>query len=108
MVNDCLESRRKERLPKLVFSSNGQSISLAGSSPEFADAMNQADIIHADGMSVVLASRLLCRKPLPERIATTDFFHVAANSGELNGLRFYFLGGREEVNAKAYTRVKQL
>lgn len=108
MVQDCLESRRKERLPRLVFSSNGQSISLAGSSPEFGDTIKQADIIHADGMSVVIASRLLCRRSLPERIATTDFFHVAANCGEMHGLRFFFLGGREEVNARAYARANQL
>jgi exopolysaccharide biosynthesis WecB/TagA/CpsF family protein len=108
MVHDCLEARQKEQLPKLVFSSNGQCISLAGSSPEFSDTIKRADIIHADGMSVVLASWLLGRKSLPERVATTDFFHVAAKSGETNGLRFYLLGGQEEINAKAYARAKQL
>jgi len=70
--------------------------------------MKQADIIHADGMSVVLVSRLLGRKSLPERIATTDFFHIAANSAGMNRLSFYFLGGQAEVNAKAYAIAKQL
>ena len=108
MVHDCTGARQKAQGPKLVFSSNGQSISLAGSSADFSDAMKLADIIHADGMSIVITSRLLCRKALPERIATTDFFHVAAKSAEMNGLSFYFLGGKEDVNAKACTRAKQL
>jgi N-acetylglucosaminyldiphosphoundecaprenol N-acetyl-beta-D-mannosaminyltransferase len=108
MVRDCLGSRAAKQPPKLVFSSNGQSVSLAGRNPEFRELMLKADIVHADGMSVVFASRLLSGKPLPERIATTDFFHAAAKAGEEDGLRFYFLGGREEVNAEAYARAQTL
>ena len=108
MVRDCLGARSANRPPKLVFSSNGQSVSLAGRDPEFRRLMHRADIVHADGMSVVFASRLLSPKPLPERIATTDFFHAAAKAGEGDGLRFYFLGGREDVNAEAYARAQIL
>ena len=69
MVRDCAASgKERTAIPKLVFSSNGQGISLAGTDRTFADTMSQADIIHADGMSVVIASRLLTNRPLPERI----------------------------------------
>ena len=108
MVHDCLASRGKEQLPRLVFSTNGQCISLAGNNPDFCNIIKKAGIIHADGMSVVFTSKLLCRKPLPERIATTDFFHVAAKNSGTHRLRFYLLGGREEVNAMAYTNMKLL
>ena len=108
MVRDCLAARNNDQVPRLIFSANGHSISLAGRNPEFRKVMRTADIIHPDGMSVVFASRLFSGNPLPERIATTDFFHLAAKSGETSGLRFYFLGGREEVNEKAYTRAKNL
>lgn len=108
MVQDCIASRDKNQLPKLVFSSNGYSISLAGRKPQFADVMQKADIIHADGMSVVFASWLMSGKRLPERVATTDFFHVAASKAEAYRLRFYFLGGSEEVNEEAYTRMQNL
>lgn len=109
MASDALAARQtgSDWLPRLVFSSNGQGISLAASDKRFADAMAQADIIHADGMSVVMASRLLTRHPLPERIATTDFFHDAAAVAQSSGLRFFFLGGRESQNAAAYAAVKQ-
>jgi UDP-N-acetyl-D-mannosaminuronic acid transferase (WecB/TagA/CpsF family) len=57
MVQDCAATRI-ERLahPKLVFSSNRQGMSLAGTDCAFADTMSQADIIHAEGTSVVIAS----------------------------------------------------
>src|SRR5690606_32601024 len=89
LVRDCLQAReaREAWLPRVVFSSNGQGIALAGQEPRFAETMAQADIIHADGMPVVFASRRTAY-PLPERIATTDFFHDAARAAEAHGLRF--------------------
>lgn len=107
MVRDCIASRQEPAaLPKLVFSSNGQGISLAGTDPTFADAMSRADVVHADGMSVVIASRLLTKRPLPERICTTDFFHNAAAAAVRSGLSFFLLGGTESQNEAAYDAVR--
>ncbi len=108
MVGDCLAPDRETRPPRLVFSTNGHAISLAGTDQDFVAAMAEADIVHADGMSVVFASRLLSARPLPERVATTDFFHDAARAAAENGLKFYFLGGREEINAAAYDEARRL
>lgn len=100
MVKDCMDARIEASgcKPKLVFSSNGQGIALAATDKYFRKAMDSADIIHADGMSVVFASRLLGSAQLPERIATTDFILDAAEAAEAAGLSFYFLGGTEEDN----------
>jgi N-acetylglucosaminyldiphosphoundecaprenol N-acetyl-beta-D-mannosaminyltransferase len=99
MMNDCLRARESGAswLPKLVFSSNGQGIALAGRDRRFAATMEHADIIHADGMPVVMASRMT-RSPLPERICTTDFFHDAARAAVERGLRFFMLGGSDQLN----------
>lgn len=110
MVADSLQARDAREsgvsiLPKLVFSSNGQGISLAGRDPEFAAMMSAADLVHADGMSVVFASRLLGR-PLPERIATTDFFHDAAKAAGKHGLRFFIFGASEEQNFAACKSIR--
>lgn len=99
MVADCLAQRESARTlpPKLVFSSNGQGIAMYNTAPAFASAMDQADYIHADGMPVVMASRVMTpSRALPERIATTDFFHDAAKAAIKAGLSFYFLGGTEQ------------
>lgn len=109
MVRDCLRAREQAAAPpRLVFSSNGQGVALAGEDPAFRALMRQADIVHADGMSVVAASRLLTRTPLPERIATTDFFHDAAAAAVPAGLRFFMLGGSETQNAAAVVAVRRL
>jgi exopolysaccharide biosynthesis WecB/TagA/CpsF family protein len=104
MIADCLTARAAGRSwkPRLVFSSNGQGIVLNARDPAFAKAMAAAGIVHADGMPVVLATRLLLgSKRLPERIATTDFINDACLVAERHGLSFYFLGGREEDNLGA-------
>ena len=107
LVEDCLNRRDRHLPPRLVFSSNGQGIALAGEDLRFAEALDHADLVHADGMSVVLASRLVGECPLPERVPTTDFFHDAAKAGQQRRLRFFMLGGREEVNRKAFELVRE-
>jgi len=108
MVGQCLSARDagEDWMPKLVFSSNGQGIALAGRDQRFAQVMSHADIIHADGMPVVLASRLT-RTPLPERICTTDFFHDAARAAVKEGLRFFMLGGSDELNRKVVNEIQR-
>ncbi len=107
MVQDC-QQRDHAAPPKLVFSANGESIALANTNPAMANLLAQADYIHADGQSVVWASRWLTATPLPERVATTDFFHDAARAAQDTGLSFYFLGGPEDHNARMVAEVQRL
>ena len=99
MVNDCFSARRNTLAPKLVFASNGHAIALVGTEAKFRDAFEAADIVHADGQPVVLASRLLAHAAVPERSATTDFIHDAAKAAQAYGLKIFLLGATEEVNA---------
>lgn len=109
MAADCLSARshRASWTPKLVFSSNGQGIALAGRDAQFARVMQDADVVHADGMSVVFASKLTS-KPLPERISTTDFFHDAAEAAVIHKFKFFLLGSSEEQNAAAAAAIQKL
>ncbi len=68
----------------------------------------EADLVSADGQPLVLASRLLCAEPLPERVATTDLFHDAARLASRRGASFYLLGASEEENRRAYHRIAKL
>jgi N-acetylglucosaminyldiphosphoundecaprenol N-acetyl-beta-D-mannosaminyltransferase len=108
MVEDCFEAREQgdSWLPKLVFSSNGQGVALAGRSPRFMKVMSKADIVHADGMPVVFASKMTVA-PLPERIPTTDFFHDAARAAESAGLRFFMLGAKQGQNVAAIAAIRE-
>jgi N-acetylglucosaminyldiphosphoundecaprenol N-acetyl-beta-D-mannosaminyltransferase len=100
MVGDCLAARGGNRRPKLVFASNGHAIALATANAQFRSHFGAANLIHADGQPVVLASRLLTNAPIPERTATTDFIHDSAVAAIANGLKFFLLGGPERVNAR--------
>lgn len=110
MLEDCLKARQSAGglLPKLAFSMNAQALSLASTNPDFERAMRQADYIQADGQSLVFSSRVLSKVPLPERIATTDFFHDAAALAQQEGLRFYILGADETQNTMSVKKISEL
>ncbi len=85
--------------PMLVFSSNGQSISIANSDKKMCDMLNKADILHADGQSVVSFSKFFSARAIPERTATTDTFHdVPGMYAET--LNHFLLGGTQLVLEK--------
>jgi N-acetylglucosaminyldiphosphoundecaprenol N-acetyl-beta-D-mannosaminyltransferase len=107
MVGDCLAARGGKRRPKLVFASNGHAIALATTDAQFRDHFHAANLIHADGQPVVLASRLLTRHPIPERSATTDFIHDAAAAAPGSGLSFFLLGGTESVNVQCASILRE-
>lgn len=94
--------------PKLVTTANGQVVSLFASDPVYRAAVLKVDHVAADGMSIVHASRLRTRTPLPERVATTDWFHDAARLASREGLKFYMLGATAEANAQAVARARRL
>jgi N-acetylglucosaminyldiphosphoundecaprenol N-acetyl-beta-D-mannosaminyltransferase len=109
MVEDCLAARREPRAPKLVFASNGQTIALYATDSEFRAIFDAADLIHADGQPVVLASRLLgAKRRIPGRSATTDFIHDASAAAAANGLSMYFLGGTEDANERCIKAMRRL
>lgn len=99
MAFDSLSVRRKGGVPKLVFDLNGHGLSLSARNRKYQKCLEAADLIHADGQAIVVASRMLTSSPIPERTATTDFFHTASKVANDIGLNFYFLGGTEEINA---------
>jgi exopolysaccharide biosynthesis WecB/TagA/CpsF family protein len=108
MVGDCLAARGGKRRVKLVFASNGHAIATSRINARFRETFAKADIVHADGQPVVVASKLLTDAPIPERSATTDFIHDAAGIARIHGLRFFLLGSTEEVNALCAEHLRKL
>lgn len=108
MLSDCSSARSRQLRAKLIFDSNGHALSLAATDPRYREYLEAADLVHADGQVIVAASRYLTSSPIPERTATTDFFHDAAKAASAAGLSFFLLGGTEEVNADCARIVKRL
>jgi exopolysaccharide biosynthesis WecB/TagA/CpsF family protein len=107
MVEVC-QKRISEDMPKVVFSANGQVVAECYRNKEVKALITKADYLDADGQPLVFASKLLTKTPLPERVATTDFFHNAAQAAEEAGLRFYFLGATKENNQIAVNAIQKL
>lgn len=103
-----IETHESKAPPKLLFDVNGHGLALAIMDRAYLDDMNKADIIHADGQPLVIASRLLTKSPIPERSATTDLFHDVARSAPTDGVKFFLLGGSEEVNQACAEKMQQM
>lgn len=108
LAEDHRARRAGDLPPKVLTSANGNVLSLCARDPGLKAMIEASDLVDADGMSLVFGSRLLGGPSLPERVATTDFFHDAAAVAVREGLRFFLLGGTVEVNAAALDRVRAL
>ena len=60
------------------------------------DSLLECDLLLADGMSVVWASRIL-RRPLPERVAGIDLFEALLDLAHRENRSVYLLGAKAEV-----------
>ncbi|MDK9697131.1 MAG: WecB/TagA/CpsF family glycosyltransferase [Siculibacillus sp.] len=108
MVETALARRGTGLPPQYLTSANGQVIVECDRAPEVRRLFLEADAIHADGMPMVFASRLMARAPLPERVATTDLVHDVMKLSGAAGLRSYLLGATAEVNAAAIVNLRKL
>lgn len=72
--------------------------------PDFLEAIHQADVVYADGASLVPAARLL-KGRIPEKLATADLWPRLCELAVLKGYRFFLVGGEpglaERAKAKA-------
>jgi len=75
---------------------NVDKIVKANRDPALRQIINDCDLINADGMPVVWASRLL-GKPLKERVTGVDLFEALMARAAEKGWRVFLLGAREEV-----------
>jgi N-acetylglucosaminyldiphosphoundecaprenol N-acetyl-beta-D-mannosaminyltransferase len=94
-VERCEEFVHSGRPHRLVVV-NAAKIVKMDQDPRLGEIVRSADLITADGMSVVWASRLL-RQPLPERVAGVDLMERLVERAAAKDHRVYFFGAREEV-----------
>ena len=107
MVDMVFPQRRLSR-PLYLTSANGEVLARCSTEPMTDRLFRSADLINADGQPLVTVSRFKSSTPLPERVATTDLFHVVARKAQAAGLTFYMFGADEEENATAVENVRKL
>jgi exopolysaccharide biosynthesis WecB/TagA/CpsF family protein len=108
MIEAALARRGGGARPYYVTSANGQVLSLCDRDARARALFEAADVIHADGQPMVTLSRLGGRRPLPERVATTDLVHDVFALSAREGVTHYLLGATAESNAKARVKLAAL
>jgi N-acetylglucosaminyldiphosphoundecaprenol N-acetyl-beta-D-mannosaminyltransferase len=78
--------------PLTIVGPNAHLVTLADRDERFAEAMQAADLSVPDGISVVMASRLL-GAPIPERVPGGDLMERMCAEAAHYGFRVFFLGG---------------
>jgi N-acetylglucosaminyldiphosphoundecaprenol N-acetyl-beta-D-mannosaminyltransferase len=106
MVDAAVNHRRGAR-PFYLTSANGEVLARCSTDPDMDRLFRSADLISADGQPLVVASRLRTQLPLPERVATTDLFHVVADRATERNLTFYMFGASAEENRAAVANVRR-
>jgi len=102
--NDVIENGRRCHIVVV----NAAKVVKARQDAELKEVIDNADLVGADGMPIVWASRLF-NQPLPGRLNGTDLMHKIFEASAQKGWRLYLLGAREEVirNVVEYLRREQ-
>lgn len=89
--------------PGFVTYLNAACVNLAASDFSYAEILNKADGVYADGKAIVWASQWL-GEPLPERVNAADFIIPFCRAARDQGKRIYLLGAPPNVAQAAARR----
>jgi len=97
----------EEKGPHHVVTVNLQFLSTAAKNRTFAEVVNNADLVVADGMPLIWLSRLL-GTPLPQRVTGHDLLHQCAALASQKGLTLFFLGATPSATEGATRRLQEM
>ena len=100
--NWIAEARRSHVLVGI----NANNYVLAQKNKDLSEAVGNADLIQADGVSIVLASRLMGMR-IPERVNGTDLMNRLIEEADQRRLRIFFLGTKEMVLQRMLSILKE-
>lgn len=95
-----IDSRVKEKKSSYIVTCNVDHIMQLGEDKEFEKVYQEADLVVADGMPIIWASKLM-GKPLKEKISGSDIVPFLAEHFEKKQYRLFFLGAASGVAQKA-------
>lgn len=95
-----------EDRPHQIFTPNSEIIMLAYKDSEFCKILNNADLLTADGIGVVYASRIL-KNPISERAAGYDIACSVIEKIAKSGHKLFLFGGKPGVGEVAAENLKK-
>lgn len=115
LVDDCsldqacesiVEHARRGGRPSFITTANAQHVVLLESDKRLREIYNHADLIVADGYSLLLAARI-SGHPLRERVTGVDSFQSLCGLAANHGLHVFLLGGRPNAANLAADALKK-
>ena len=103
---DIINSFLDEDKLHTVFTPNSEIIMAAYRDSSFADILNSSDLLTADGIGVVYASRIL-KKPIKERAAGYDIACEVLKKLSNTDHSIFLFGGKPGVAEKAAENLKK-
>lgn len=103
---DRVEKAISTRTPLLIGVVNAAKMVNMRTDAALRDSVLTADMILADGMSIVWASRML-GAALPERVAGIDLMLGMFERGEKRGWRVFCLGAKQEILDRFVAQVRK-
>ena len=101
-----IEEFLSEDIVHACYTPNSEFMMDAYHNPEFAAILRKGDMLTADSMGVILASRIM-RCPLPGKVAGVDVAKNTLLHFGPKGIKFYFFGGKEGVVIEAADRLRE-
>ena len=102
-----LRSFLNESKNHIVITPNPEGVMMTKRNPDFRQAVKNADLLLADGIGILLASRLI-KTPIPNRVTGTDitsaFFKCLSKK---RGATAYFLGAAPGIAQKARENIEK-
>ncbi len=89
-----------------VFTPNSEMIMAAYKNPDFAEILNNADLLTADGIGVVYASKIL-GSPIETRAAGYDISLKLFEEGVKKDFTFYFFGAAPGIATTAKEKLEE-
>lgn len=102
----CIMKFLDEDKTHAIYTPNSEIIMEAYKNPEFCDLLNRADLLTADGIGVVYASRIL-KKPLKERAAGYDIACRLLEEITKSGHSLFLFGGKPGVAEEAKAELEK-
>ncbi|EOA3419576.1 WecB/TagA/CpsF family glycosyltransferase [Enterococcus hirae] len=99
-----IDEKIKTNKPTHILGINADKINELQQNDSLQQVVQKAEIVHADGVSILLAAHLL-NKQVPERIAGIDLMQWLLDLAQERQYTVYFLGAKEETVNKMKTKL---
>jgi N-acetylglucosaminyldiphosphoundecaprenol N-acetyl-beta-D-mannosaminyltransferase len=103
---NAIEAFIKSGKPRHITTANADFVVKASRDKRFREEVNRSDMVVADGMSMIYASRYL-GTPLKERVTGLDIAERICLLSAGKGYKLFFLGATEKVSETALKRMKK-